>query len=178
MNAVDGKKGDGIGERVLVLNGNYEPLNVCSTRRALALLVLGKASVVENGRGYVRTVNGLYPRPSVIRLAYVVRRPRPRVRLTKKEIFRRDNYRCVYCGERSPRLTIDHVIPRHKGGPHCWENLVTACDACNRKKGGRTPEEAGLTLRYQPYEPPASVEYLLGQFLHSNKEWHRFLEGW
>ena len=167
-----------LNDPVLVLGGNYEPLNVCNTRRALTLLVLGKASVVENGRGDVRTARGVYPRPSVIRLSYVVRRPRPRVRLNNREVFRRDNYRCVYCGQRAAQLTIDHVIPRHRGGPHSWANLVTACAACNRKKGGRTPEEAALTLRYQPYEPYPTIEYLFGQYLSRNEEWLRYLNGW
>ena len=109
-----------LNEPVLVLNGNFEPLNVCSTRRALSLLVLGKARVVENGRGEVRAVSGLYPRPSVIRLSYVIRRPRARVRLNNREVFRRDDFRCVYCGQRSTqrdarwafRVTIHRVSPQ------------------------------------------------------------------
>ncbi len=163
---------------MLVLNGNFEPLNVCSTRRALNLLVLGKANVVENGRGEVRTTRTVFPRPSVIRLTHVVRRPRPRVRLSKREIFRRDRYRCAYCGEYSSDLTVDHVLPRHRGGPHSWENLVTACAACNRRKGGRTPEEANLPLRWKPFEPSSSTEYLFGQYLTRYEEWREFLRGW
>ncbi len=175
---MDKLKARGLGQPVLVLNGNYQPLNVCSTRRALLLLVLGKASVVENGRGEVRTGSGVFPRPSVIRLTYVVQRPRPRVRLSKRELFRRDGYRCAYCGQRSQQLTIDHVIPRHRGGTHSWDNLVTACARCNRKKGGLTPEEAHLTLRYRPYEPPSSLDYLFGPYLADNQGWQRFLAGW
>ena len=175
---VEAKKDNGLGQPVLVLNGNYEPLNVCSTRRALAMLVLGKANVVENGRGEVHSASGAYPRPSVIRLSYVVHRPRPRVRLNKREVFRRDEYRCAYCGQRATNLTIDHVVPRHRGGDHSWDNLVTACAACNRRKGGRTPEEANLRLLRQPYEPRASIGYLFGQYLDRNVEWRRFLEGW
>jgi 5-methylcytosine-specific restriction endonuclease McrA len=167
-----------LNEPVLVLNGNFEPLNVCSTRRALSLLVLGKASVVENGRGEVRAVSGLYPRPSVIRLSYVIRRPRSRVRLNNREVFRRDDFRCVYCGQRSTHLTLDHVVPRHRGGPHSWRNLVTACAACNRRKGGRSPEDVGLALRYEPFEPPPSIDYLFGQYLARNGEWERYLRGW
>ncbi|MGI6209115.1 MAG: HNH endonuclease [Anaerolineae bacterium] len=174
----EAEKSNNFSEPVLLLNGNYEPLNVCSTRRAMKLLVLGKADVVENGRGEVHTARAVYPRPSVIRLNYVVRRPRPRVRLSKREVFRRDKYRCVYCGERITEPTVDHIIPRHRGGPHSWENLVTACPACNRKKGGRTPEEANLPLRWQPYEPTSSLDYLFGPYLSRNEEWRRFLEGW
>ena len=105
-----------LGEPVLVLNGNYEPLNVCNTRRAMGLVLAGKATVLENGRGVIRTVSRTYERPSVIRLSYMVRRPRPRVRLCKREILRRDDYRCQYCGRKVRRLTIDHVVPRHRGG--------------------------------------------------------------
>src|SRR3989304_7254420 len=112
-------------EPVLVLNRNFEPMHVCNTRRAVGLIMVGKAEIVENGRGYIRTVNDHFPRPSVIRLKYLVRRPRPHVKLSKREILRRDDYRCQYCGEEHGRLTIDHVTPRHSGGSHSWENLVT-----------------------------------------------------
>ncbi|HSR48262.1 MAG TPA: HNH endonuclease, partial [Anaerolineales bacterium] len=110
-------------EPVLVINANYEPLNICSMRRALGLLLTGKAEMLANGRGYVHTVRLSVPRPSVIRLDRMVRRPRPKVRLTKRELFRRDNHTCQYCGQRAPRLTLDHVIPRHRGGEHVWTNL-------------------------------------------------------
>ncbi|MEJ2551688.1 MAG: HNH endonuclease, partial [Anaerolineales bacterium] len=97
-------------EPVLLLNANYAPLNVCTTRRALGLLMAGKAEMLLNGRGFIQTVRVKIPRPSVIRLDYMVKRPRPRVRLTKREVFRRDDYRCQYCGMRSHRLTLDHVV--------------------------------------------------------------------
>ena len=101
---------------VLVLNANFEPLNVCTTRRALGLLVSGKAEMLLNGRGSVHTIRQDYPRPSIIRIDHMIHRPRPRVRLSKREIFRRDNYACQYCGSKTGRLTIDHIIPRHRGG--------------------------------------------------------------
>ena len=84
---------------VLVLNRNFEPLNVCDTRRAVGLLLLGKAEIIENGRGEIRTARAAFPRPSVIRLAHFITRPRPRVKLTKREVFRRDDHRCQYCGD-------------------------------------------------------------------------------
>ncbi len=174
----EANKSTNFSEPVLVLNANFEPLNVCSTWRALKLLVLGKAAVVENGRGEVRTARAVFPRPSVIRLNQIVRRPRPRVRLSKREVFRRDRFRCVYCGERVTQPTIDHVIPRHRGGPHSWENLVTACPRCNRLKGGRTPEEANLAMRWQPSEPASSMDYLFGPYLARNQDWRPFLLGW
>lgn len=134
--------------------------------------------MVENGRGEVHTARAVYPRPSVIRLNQIVRRPRPRVRLSKREVFRRDRFRCVYCGERVTQPTIDHVIPRHRGGPHSWENLVTACPRCNRMKGGRTPEEASLAMRWQPTEPASSMDYLFEPYLARNQDWRPFLVGW
>lgn len=163
---------------VLVLNANFEPLNVCSTRRALCLLVAGKAEMLLNGRGTVRTVRLTLPRPSIIRLGYMIRRPRPRVRLTKREIFHRDDHACLYCGSRSGRLTIDHVLPRHRGGEHSWSNLVTACAECNLRKGGRTLREANMRLRRAPAEPTATPTYLFARHLSSNEDWVEFLTGW
>jgi 5-methylcytosine-specific restriction endonuclease McrA len=165
-------------EPVLLLNANFEPLNVCTTRRAVGLLLNGKAEMMLNGRGYIRTVRELYPRPSVIRLGYMVKRPYPRVRLSKREVFRRDNHTCQYCGARTTRLTLDHVVPRHRGGEHEWTNLVTACSACNLRKGGRTMSEARMHLLRHPIEPKASAAYLFGGHVSQNQEWHQYLEGW
>jgi len=165
-------------EPVLVINANFEPLNVCTTRRALGLLLAGKAEMLANGRGTVHTVRLTIPRPSVIRLDRMIKRPRPKVRLTKRELFRRDNYSCQYCGQRAPRLTIDHVVPRHRGGEHIWSNLVTACPACNLRKGGRTLSEARMTLQRPPREPQATIAYLFGPLLEANQEWRPYLDGW
>jgi 5-methylcytosine-specific restriction endonuclease McrA len=163
---------------VLLLNANFDPINVCTTRRAIGLLLNGKAEMLLNGRGTIHTVRQDYPRPSVIRLGYMIKRPRPRVRLSKREIFRRDGYSCQYCGAKSGRLTLDHVVPRHRGGQHNWENLVTACPGCNLRKGGRTLEEARLHLRHPPVEPRPSAAYLYGGHLPGNREWQEFLAGW
>jgi 5-methylcytosine-specific restriction endonuclease McrA len=163
---------------VLVLNANYEPLNVCDTKRAVGLLVTGKAELVINGRGHIRTARLTYPAPSVIRLEHMIRRPRPRVKLSKREVFRRDNYTCQYCGRQTPHLTIDHVVPRHKGGGHRWDNLVAACPPCNRRKGGRSAAEAQMTLKRKPNEPAASAAYLFGRHLKENVEWERYIQGW
>jgi 5-methylcytosine-specific restriction endonuclease McrA len=163
---------------VLVLNQNYEPLNVCDVRRAVGMLIGGKAEIVENGRGELHFAGGALPFPSVIRLAYLIRRPRPRVRLTRREIFRRDNYTCQYCGQSSHSLTMDHVIPRFRGGPQTWDNLVSACPTCNRRKGSRTPEEAHMALLHRPFEPRPTVLYLFGSHLEDNESWLKFLKGW
>ena len=163
---------------VLLLNANYEPLNVCNTKRALNLLISGKAEMLLNGRGYIRTVRISVQRPSVIRLGYMVKRPRPHVKLTKHEVFRRDNHSCQYCGAKVKGLTLDHITPRYLGGDHSWENLVTACPECNRKKGGRTIQQAGMRLRNKPYEPRATAIYLYGSHVEKNDNWGQFLEGW
>src|SRR5581483_7232597 len=141
---------------VLVLNQNYEPLNVCNARRALVLVNGGKAEVLEHGDGELRSTSITFRRPSVIRLVYLIKRPRPRVRLTRREIFIRDHFTCQYCGVKTKDLTIDHLIPRHRGGRHTWDNLVSACRGCNHRKGGKTLEEARMALRIPPFEPKAT----------------------
>jgi len=165
-------------EPVLVLNANFEPINVCNIRRAIGLILSGKANLVLNGRGEIKTVSITYPRPSVIRLERMVRRPRPRIRLTKREILRRDDYTCQYCGQRSPYLTVDHVRPRRLGGQHSWENLVAACPSCNHRKGGRTLEQAQMRLFRPPSEPPTSARYMFARHLNENTEWVPYIEGW
>jgi len=165
-------------EPVLVLNANFAPINVCNTKRAIVLMLTGKASFVLNGRGVIQTVSRAYPRPSIIRLGMMVKRPRPRVKLNKREIFRRDNYTCQYCGQRKKNLTVDHVIPRRLGGDHTWENLVTACASCNHRKGGRTVAQAGLRLLKKPTIPSSSAHYTFGRHVGGNTEWIPFLEGW
>lgn len=163
---------------VLVLNANYEPLNVCDTRRALSLVLSGKAQTVLHRHEPVRTASGVVPRPSVIKLEHMVRRPRPRVKLSKREIFRRDNYTCQYCGRQTTHLTIDHVVPRHRGGGHLWDNLVAACPNCNRRKGGLTPVDAGMPLRQRPIEPSPTADYLFSRHLPENEEWRMYIQGW
>ncbi len=165
-------------EPVLVLNANFEPIHVCSTRRAIGLILAGKANLILNGRGYIRTVAQTLPRPSVIRLESQVHKPRPCVKLTRREIFRRDNYTCQYCGRKDAPLTVDHVIPRHLGGRQVWTNLVTACSACNHRKGGRQVEEAHMRLLRPPQEPPANAAYIFGRHLAENAEWEPFIAGW
>jgi 5-methylcytosine-specific restriction endonuclease McrA len=163
---------------VLVLNQNYEPLNVCNQKRALVLVNRGKAEVLEHGKSVMRSPSQTFLSPSVIRLVYLIRRPRPKARLCRKEVFVRDNYTCQYCGARGRDLTIDHVVPRHKGGKHSWENLVSACRACNHRKGGRTPEEARMRLLKIPVQPKVSTYYILHQYLHSYGEWRKFIPEW
>jgi 5-methylcytosine-specific restriction endonuclease McrA len=165
-------------EPVLVLNANFEPINICSTRRAMGLLLTGKADMVVNGRGYIHTIKELLPRPSVIRLENQIHRPRPRVKLTRREVFRRDNYTCQYCGKHDGGLTVDHVMPRHLGGQHVWTNVVAACPSCNHHKGGRKLEESRMVLLHKPKEPPANASYIFGRHLTDNGEWEPYISGW
>jgi 5-methylcytosine-specific restriction endonuclease McrA len=170
--------GVGLKEPVLVLNANYEPINVCNTRRAVGLILSGKADMVMNGRGYISTVMVSIPRPSVIRLEHMVQRPRPRIKLSRPEIFRRDNYTCQYCGRHANDLTLDHVIPKHLGGEHIWLNVVAACPGCNHRKGGRKLNEAHMSLLRLPHEPSCSALYIFGHHLESNIGWEEYIVGW
>lgn len=165
-------------EPVLVLNANFAPINVCTTRRALVMVLTGKASMVQNGRGVIRSVSRTFQQPSVIRLGDMVKRPRPSVKLTKREVFRRDHYTCQYCGQSKKNMTLDHVLPRRMGGEHSWENLVTACADCNHRKGGRPPEHAGMRLLRKPKEPSSSAQYIFGKYVKKNQEWVPYLTGW
>ena len=141
-------------QQVLVLNASYEPLNVCTVRRAHVLLFKGKAEIVEQLDQPLRSATGTFVWPHVIRLLNYVRVPRAIQRkISRRALFARDGWRCVYCGTTSGRLTLDHVVPRSKGGESVWENVVTACAPCNHKKGNRTPEESGLELRRIPRAP-------------------------
>ena len=165
-------------EPVLVLNANFQPINITSTYRAINLVLAEKATLLKNGRGEIHSVSQSFPLPSVIRLNRMIHRPRPIVKLTRKEIFHRDNYTCQYCGRKSTNLTIDHVIPRHLGGQTIWENVVTACTRCNHLKGGMTPEQSGMYPRNKPTHPPNTAVYLFGKHLNQNQEWDEFLLGW
>ena len=162
----------------LVLNQNYEPLNVCSVRRAFVLVYRGKAEVLEDADERIHGVGRLFQLPSVIRLSQHVRRPQPRLRLTRREVFARDQQRCQYCGRKNPDLTLDHVRPRHRGGLHEWGNVVAACVRCNHRKAGRTPHEAGMRLPREPVRPVATYSAMFGRYLDRYREWHPFLAGW
>lgn len=167
-----------IDRQALVLNQNYEPLNVCGVRRAFVLVFCGKADLLESGALGIQGVDHEYPTPSVIRLRHPVRRPLPKVRLTRREVFARDRQQCQYCGRLGTYLTLDHVMPRHRGGPHAWENVVAACQACNHRKGGRTPHEARMRLLQEPVRPRVTVAQLFTQHLARYEEWLPFVVGW
>jgi len=138
---------------VLVLNRDFSALTVCSVHRAVVLIHLHKAELVEALPGhFMRSPSTSFPWPSIVRLKMYVRVPYRRIMLSRKNILRRDGFRCQYCGNRD-QLTVDHVVPKSRGGKDTWKNLVTACTSCNNKKGSRTPEEARMPLRRQPFRP-------------------------
>ena len=142
-------------KQVLVLNASYEPLSLVSVRRAIVLLMREKAELLEVTQQMLRSSNKSMPVPLVIRLVHYVRLPHRKVPATRAAVMLRDAYICQYCGETPGHqfLTVDHVVPRSRGGDHDWTNLVTACTRCNQKKGSLTPEEASMTLIRKPFEP-------------------------
>jgi 5-methylcytosine-specific restriction endonuclease McrA len=161
--------------RVLVLNPTYEPLNVCSSRRALVLLLKEKAEALEYSERVFRSEHEHHLIPHVIKLHEYVHVPRGTTRrISRRAVFARDRHRCQYCGA-DKRLTVDHVLPRSKGGPHTWENVVTSCASCNLRKGDRTPAGAQMRLPGQPRPPgPSSFVFMYVDDIHDS--WLRYLE--
>lgn len=159
--------------RTLVLNAGYEPLAIVSFRRALVLVLAGKATVVAHGGTPVVGCSITLLRPSVILLARYVRVPyRRAVPVTRRGVLRRDGFRCVYCGGHA--TTVDHVLPRSRGGPDSWENLVACCVRCNNTKGDRTPEEKGWALRTCPAIPVGPAWVVRGSESR-DPSWEEFL---
>ncbi len=164
-------------KQVLVLNSNYEPLNICNIRRAVALMLSGKADIVQEGAQPVQILKGPMVAPSVLKMRYQVRRPMPQLRLSRHSVLARDNFTCQYCGVRGKDLTIDHVHPRWSGGPHTWDNLVACCRKCNLKKADKTPQQAHMKLARKPKRPHFIPYLSLPLYLkaHSKDEWQMFL---
>lgn len=138
---------------VLILNQDYQPLSVVNVKKSLLLLFLNKAELLHDNPGRrIKTINSEFHYPLVIRLRRYARIPYKNIVLSRKNVIKRDGNTCQYCGS-TQDLTIDHIVPRSRGGKDTWENLVTACNHCNHKKGNRTPREAGLQLLRKPYRP-------------------------
>jgi 5-methylcytosine-specific restriction endonuclease McrA len=161
---------------VLVLNQNYEPLNVCRVRRAVILIYNGKAEMMEDGSGFIHSADANFHVPSVIRLASQVKHPRPQRKLTRLEVFHRDGFTCQYCGKQTHQLTLDHVMPRYRGGQNVWQNVVSACVSCNMRKAGRTPAEAGMILRNPPAPPRGDSYFFLSHnYGQVRSQWQKYL---
>src|SRR6188472_2090182 len=162
-------------QQVLVLNASYEPLNVTTVRRAHVLVFKGKAEVIEKLDDPLRSSTTAFPRPHVIRLVQYVRVPRTLQRkISRRALFARDGWRCVYCGTTTGRLTLDHVVPRSRGGDSVWENVVTSCAPCNLRKGDRLPHEVHMEL-HTPPRPPAPVLFIRLSTPRIPQRWRPYL---
>jgi len=160
---------------VLVLNQDYSPLTVCSVERAFLLVFLNKAEMLSPIPNlFFHTVSVSYPIPSVIRVSRYITVPYKGVVLSRQNVFKRDNHECQYCGTNRD-LTLDHLVPRSKGGTSSWRNLITACKHCNAKKGDYTPEEAGMRLRRMPFKP-SYIMFLKSSNGHVFEEWRPYLQ--
>ena len=161
--------------KTLVLNAGYEPVSVISFRRAVVLVLSGKASVLAADTSFqVRSEHISMDLPAVIILSRYIHPPRhSQVSLSRRGVLRRDNHRCAYCA--APATTVDHVLPRSRGGQNTWDNLVASCRSCNNTKGDRTPEEMGWTLGFTPSAPQARL-WWLQDIEHEAAEWKPFLE--
>ncbi len=172
--------------RVLLLNGStWEPIDIVSVPRAINLVMAGKARIIEDSGRFLRTVRSKYSVPSVIALQYYVNVPRRNARWSRRGVLARDGYICVYCGAKIGEVqrgkvlhkqdfTIDHVIPRARGGKDGWTNTVCACYWCNHRKGSRLPNEAGMKMRWEPKTPRTS--YLVISIGSGPDSWKKYVE--
>ncbi|MCS6822498.1 MAG: HNH endonuclease [Microscillaceae bacterium] len=162
------------GRKVLILNQDYSALTICTVQKAFILVYLNKAEVVAQAEDKViRTITSTFPLPSIIRLVKYVHIPYKGVMLSRQNIFKRDGYKCQYCGS-TKDLTLDHVLPRSRGGKSSWDNLVTACKPCNSKKGDFTPEEAKMKLQRSPYKP-SFIMFIRDFSGYIDKSWEIYL---
>jgi 5-methylcytosine-specific restriction endonuclease McrA len=170
------KQGGGMGH-VLVLNASYEPLNITTWRRAMVMLLKGKAEGLEHDLS--QAIRPDHFLPTVIRLRSFVRVPYKQMPLTRRNVFQRDGHACQYCGYDGETLSIDHVVPRSRGGGDTWDNVTTACLPCNVRKGNRTPREAGMPLRREPRRPPGSLSFEASRQIRSGRhqEWAKYVIG-
>jgi 5-methylcytosine-specific restriction endonuclease McrA len=171
------KYGAGMGQ-VLVLNASYEPLNITTWRRAVVMMLKGKAESLEEDSS--RKIRDDTMLPTVIRLRTFVRVPFRPMPLTRRNLFQRDGHCCQYCGYRGDTLSIDHVIPRSRGGIDSWENVTTACLPCNVHKGNRTPQEAEMPLQRMPRRPLNSLSFEAIRRINSggHSQWAKYVIGW
>ena len=162
-------------QKVLVLNQSYEPLMVVNAKRAIVLVLKNKVELLEKYNNSIRTVSNKFESPSVIRLNFYVRIKYKNTPISRKHILRRDNNRCQYCDKKAIPLTIDHVIPRNKGGKDTWENLVAACGKCNTKKGNQLLEAIEMQLLKKPKKP--NYLFYFKQYINKDVEdsWKEYL---
>lgn len=167
-----------LNDSVLVLNSTYEPINLCSVKRAIVLIFKGTAIILEKNHHEIHSPSFIVDMPSVIKLTNFIKIPQKKVVLTRKNILIRDKHTCQYCGKIFPpaELTIDHIIPKAKGGQVKWDNVVACCKKCNNQKGKHTPWEAGMSLVKKPSAP--NYIYFLHIVRHvsnNNQAWMKYL---
>jgi 5-methylcytosine-specific restriction endonuclease McrA len=164
-----------LSSKTLLLNQSYEPIGICSAKKAIILIFLDKAELVANKYGQlIKTPCSTYPLPGVIRIRKYFKPTLLRVPLTRRNIMRRDDFKCQYCGKKNLILTIDHVLPKSRGGEDSWENLVAACKHCNNVKGDSTPLEAGMPLLSVPRRPHF-ISFLKKYLDDIDNSWKPFL---
>jgi 5-methylcytosine-specific restriction endonuclease McrA len=151
----------------VLLNADYTFLNLVHWKRAMCLMAKGKVEVIKSSQTTIHNASGdAFKVPTVMRLIKLIRIIyRAGVAFTKRNVLVRDGFQCAYCGKRADRLSIDHIIPKSRGGKTDFDNCVAACHGCNWKKGGRTPREAGMFLKKRPFQPTIS-EFLRLKFKH------------
>lgn len=162
---------------VLVLNSDYEPLNICNMRRAINLVFLGKVDVLHENSILLHSASCDVRSPSVVRLRSHIKRPMPQLKLSRRSIFARDSYTCQYCGHRGTDLTVDHIIPKKYGGPTTWDNLVCCCKKCNGRKSDKTLSQVGFALKTTPRRPKYVPFISLTKFISGarNEVWRDYL---
>jgi 5-methylcytosine-specific restriction endonuclease McrA len=171
---------------VLLLNGsNWEPLAVITVPRAINLILAGKAIVIEQSGHFLQTIHDKYPVPSVIALRTYVNVPRRQAHWSRKGVLVRDDYTCIYCGVKPGGIakgrllskhdfTVDHILPRSRGGKDSWTNTACACYVCNHRKSDKLPNEIGMKLRWEPKTPRTS--YLVIAIGTGPDAWRRYIE--
>ena len=163
-----------LNRRVLVLNQSYEPIMIIGAKRAIILILSEKVDALENYRELIHSAYLTLPLPSVIKLKQYARIRRKDIVLSRKNILKRDNHTCQYCGIRSVPMTIDHIIPRHRGGEDSWYNMVAACVFCNSRKGNKTPRESQMKLTKRARKP-TMILHLQKFVKHFQGTWRPYL---
>ncbi len=157
---------------ILVLNSDYTPLTVASVNRAFKLIYKEKAEIIIS-KGYIKTEKKDYEKPLIIRLYNHITYPYKKATLSRYNLYKRDSYKCQYCGS-DKNLTMDHILPRSRGGKNTWDNLVTCCNRCNVYKGDRTPEEANMFLIKKPFAP--NHLFFINKMYKTHEEWKPYLK--
>ncbi|MAJ44248.1 MAG: HNH endonuclease [Candidatus Marinimicrobia bacterium] len=163
-----------LNRRVLVLNQNYQPLTITKTKRAVALFMDKKVEILEKYNEKIHSINFSLNLPSVIRLTKYINYHPKAIPLTRKNLLRRDSYICQYCAVKNKPMTLDHIIPKQRGGKETWENLVAACTSCNHKKNNRTPKESNMPLLRKP-KKPSMLTYFQQSVRKKQDAWKPYL---